>query len=38
MMEQLSIFDFTMPYIYVDKPIRLLEMFAGIGLSGYGVT
>lgn len=28
---QLSIFDFTMPYISVDKPIRLLEMFAGIG-------
>lgn len=31
MMEQLSIFDLTMPYISVDKPIRLLEMFAGIG-------
>ena len=30
-MEQLSIFDLTMPYISVDKPIRLLEMFAGIG-------
>ena len=31
MNEQLSIFDLTMPYISVDKPIRLLEMFAGIG-------
>lgn len=31
MTEQLSIFDLTMPYISVDKPIRLLEMFAGIG-------
>lgn len=31
MMEQLSIFDLTMPNISVDKPIRLLEMFAGIG-------
>lgn len=31
MNEQLSIFDLTMPYILVDKPIRLLEMFAGIG-------
>lgn len=31
MMEQLSIFDLTMPYISVDKPIRLLELFAGIG-------
>ena len=30
-MEQLSIFDLTIPYISVDKPIRLLEMFAGIG-------
>lgn len=30
-MEQLSIFDLTMPYISVNKPIRLLEMFAGIG-------
>lgn len=28
---QLSIFDLTMPYMSVDKPIRLLEMFAGIG-------
>lgn len=31
MIEQLSIFDLTMPYISVDKPIRLLEMFAGLG-------
>lgn len=31
MMEQLSIFDLTMPYIYVDKPIRLIELFSGVG-------
>lgn len=31
MMEQLSIFDFTMPYISVDKPIRLIELFSGVG-------
>lgn len=31
MMEQLSIFDLTMPYVSIDKPIRLIELFAGIG-------
>ena len=31
MMEQLSIFDLTMPYISVDKPIRLIELFSGVG-------
>ena len=28
---QLSIFDFTMPEIHIDKPIRLIELFSGIG-------
>lgn len=37
MMEQLSIFDLTMPYILVDKPIRLLEVFAGIGSQAMGL-
>lgn len=31
MMEQLSIFDLTMSYASIDKPIRLIELFAGIG-------
>lgn len=31
MMEQLSIFDLTMPYVSIDKPIRLIELFSGIG-------
>lgn len=31
MMEQLSIFDLTMSYISVDKPIRLIELFSGVG-------
>lgn len=30
-MEQLSIFDLTMPYISADKPIRLIELFSGVG-------
>lgn len=28
---QLSIFDLTMPTFKIDKPIRLIELFAGIG-------
>ena len=28
---QLSIFDFTMLEIHIDKPIRLIELFAGLG-------
>lgn len=28
---QLSIFDITMPYVSINKPIRLIELFAGIG-------
>ena len=31
MEEQLSIFDLMMPEIYIDKPIRLIELFSGIG-------
>ena len=31
MNEQLSIFDLTMPYISVDKSIRLIELFSGVG-------
>jgi len=30
-MEQLSIFDLTMPKVSVDKKIRLIELFAGVG-------
>ena len=28
---QLSIFDITMPYVSINKPIRLIELFAGVG-------
>lgn len=28
---QLSIFDLTMPIFKIDKPIRLIELFAGVG-------
>lgn len=28
---QLSIFDLTMPTFKIDKPIRLIELFAGVG-------
>lgn len=31
MHEQISIFDLTMPHYKVDKKIRLIELFAGIG-------
>lgn len=31
MYEQLSIFDLTLPEFRIDKPIRLIELFAGIG-------
>lgn len=31
MNRQLNIFDLTMPYVSIDKPIRLIELFAGIG-------
>ena len=30
-MEQVSIFEYTMPTFKIDKPIRLIELFAGIG-------
>lgn len=29
--EQLNIFDTTLPPFHIDKPIRLIELFAGIG-------
>ena len=29
--EQLNIFDITLPKFRIDKPIRLIELFAGIG-------
>ena len=28
---QLDIFDLTLPKFQIDKPIRLIELFAGIG-------
>lgn len=31
MYEQLDIFDMTRPLFQIDKPIRLIELFAGIG-------
>lgn len=31
MYEQLDIFDLTLPKFQIDKPIRLIELFAGIG-------
>lgn len=31
MYEQLDIFDLTRPAFQIDKPIRLIELFAGIG-------
>lgn len=30
MYEQLDIFDMTLPKFQIDKPIRLIELFAGI--------
>ena len=30
-MEQLNIFDLTMPTFKIDKPIRLIELFGGVG-------
>lgn len=30
-MEQVSLFEYTMPTFKIDKPIRLIELFAGIG-------
>ena len=31
MYEQLNIFDLTLPTFKIDKPIRLIELFAGVG-------
>ena len=30
-MDQISLFELTMPTVKIDKPIRLLEVFAGYG-------
>lgn len=30
-MEQIDLFSYTIPKLKIDKPIRLIEMFAGIG-------
>jgi DNA (cytosine-5)-methyltransferase 1 len=30
-MEQVSLFEYTMPTFKIDKPVRLIELFAGIG-------
>ena len=30
-MEQISLFELTMPTVSIDKPIRLIELFAGYG-------
>lgn len=29
--EQISLFDLTTPIFKIDKPIRLIELFAGVG-------
>ena len=31
MYQQLDIFDLTLPKFQIDKPIRLIELFAGVG-------
>ena len=31
MLDQISIFDFTHERFEIDKPIRLIELFAGVG-------
>lgn len=31
MYEQLNLFDVSLPQFQIDKPIRLIELFAGIG-------
>lgn len=30
-MEQMTLFDLTYPTVRIDKPIRLIELFAGYG-------
>ena len=30
-MDQISLFELTMPTVSIDKPIRLIELFAGYG-------
>lgn len=31
MFEQITFFDLTLPTFKIDKPIRLIELFAGVG-------
>ena len=30
-MDQINLFELTMPTVEIDKPIRLIELFGGIG-------
>ena len=30
-MDQIDLFSYTMPKFVIDKPVRLIELFAGIG-------
>jgi len=33
-MDNMTIFDFMFPAFKIDKPIRLIETFAGVGSGG----
>ena len=35
---QLDLFNSVRPYFKIDKPIRLIELFAGIGAQGCAPT
>ena len=35
--EQITFFDLTMPTIAIDKPIRLIELFAGVGSTAQAL-
>ena len=37
MAEQMSIFDFTRPMVEITKPIRLIELFAGVGAQSMAL-
>ena len=37
-MEQMSLFDSQIPTIKINKPIRLIELFAGIGSQAKALT
>ena len=34
---QMSLFDFTMEEFKIDKPIRLIELFAGVGSQAMAI-